>query len=492
VKLSLGARLFISYLAVVLTGMLVIAPLAWFAVERLYQSTERANLLAQAQLIAAAIGGVDTPVDPGSAVPYSQTTNVIPGIHTRILDAQGAAVIDLVGSPLPAAGSPVPLPGLAQNAAGAVTPAELLARPEIAQARQGEATTAIRRVEVAGGRPVLYAAAPVVAADGTVAQIVYLASPLPDTRLSALPPALRGQLAGVLLLSALLAGGVGLIFARRIARPLNRLARAAGAVAAGDLTQNVPDDSAIPEVSVVSRAFNTMTASLRRLDQARNAFVADVSHELRTPLTVIKGTVETLQAGAIDDRLARGAFLSSMEREADRMIRLVNDLLVLARADSGGLKLHPQPLDLSSLARERCAALQPSAALRGVQLRVEGSPAPIIADPDRVAQVLDNLLSNAVRHSPAGGEVRVVVFVERQGVSCRVIDCGPGIAPEHLPYLFERFYRADPARDRLRLVPGGRHRLQEIQPGRTFIWTVAAYDDEDIKLGEYRWHFDSR
>jgi signal transduction histidine kinase len=187
--------------------------------------------------------------------------------------------------------------------------------------------------------------------------------------------------------------------------------------------------------------------------------VADVSHELRTPLTVIKGTVETLQAGAIDDRLARGAFLSSMEREADRMIRLVNDLLVLARADSGGLKLHPQPFDLACLAGERCAALQPAAARGGVRLRVEGPPAPISADPDRVAQVLDNLLSNAVRHSPAGGEVRVVVAADGRaplegahpgpGVSCRVIDCGPGIAPEHLPFLFERFYRADPARDRL-------------------------------------------
>jgi signal transduction histidine kinase len=257
----------------------------------------------------------------------------------------------------------------------------------------------------------------------------------------------------VLLAAGLLAGAAGLLLARQISRPLARLAAAARAVAAGDLQQSVPTNPAIAELAVLGEAFNRMTASLRQSDQAKTAFISDVSHELRTPLTVIKGTIETLEDGALDDLEARGPFLAAMNRETNRLIRLVNDLLVLTRADAGALNLQPRPMDLLELAAARCQYFAQIAGARQVRLRaVPAEPTQpactVLADPDRLTQVLDNLLDNAVRYSPPGGEVLVTCTHTAERVLCQVSDSGPGIAAEHLPLIFERFYRADASRKR--------------------------------------------
>lgn len=448
---SLRVHLTLTYLAVILVGIGVAAPLAWLATERLYLDTQKANLLAQAQLVAASLPlSEDFPIQTGE--PYSQLANVIPGIHTRLIEAEGAVVIDLPAAPSLAQAAVAPLPALAQNAAGQVSSEELLGRPEIAQALAGQPATAIRRVEVAGGRQVLYAAAPVVAADGRVARLVYLASPLPDTSLSALPTTVRWQLAAVLIGAVLLATGVGWWLARRIAGPLHQLGQVATAVAAGDLSGTASEATSISDLRRLARAFNGMTHNLRQADHLKAAFIADVSHELRTPLTALKGTIETLQDGAVDDLPARDRFLASLAAETERLIRLVNDLLMLTRADAGTLRLQPQPLDLTGLAHRRVEHLTALAAPRQVRLRVvesgERSAALAWADADRLAQVLDNLLDNAIRHSPPGSEVTVTIAPEADQLRCEVADSGPGIPAEHLPFIFERFYRADPARSR--------------------------------------------
>jgi signal transduction histidine kinase len=379
-------------------------------------------------------------------------SNLAPGIHTRIIEAEGAVVIELPDS-LPLAQAAVaPLPALTQNVAGIVSADELLSRPEITQALSGRPATAIRRVEVAGGRWVLYAAAPVVAEDGRVTRLVYLASPLPATSLAALPVAARWQLAGVLVGAVILATAVGWWLARRIAGPLRQLAQAANTVAAGQLEQTAPEDAAITDLRDLARAFNAMTASLRRADQLKTAFIADVSHELRTPLTALKGTIETLQDGAVDDLPARDRFLASLSAETERLIRLVNDLLILTRADYGALKLKLQPVNLADLARARLEHLAGLADQRLVSRRMvepaETEPVWVSADADRLAQVLDNLLDNAIRHSPSGGEVVITINRETDPITCAVADSGPGIPAQHLPFIFERFYRADPSRSR--------------------------------------------
>ncbi len=449
--MTLRTHLALSYLAVILIGMGIVAPLAWLAVEGLYLNTQSANLLAQAQLIAAALQ-VETPAAAGS-VPYSQLSNTLPGIHTRVIDPQGAVVIDLAGAGSGLAGAGLTMPQLAQNAAGLVTADELTSRPEIARARQGQPATAIRQVEAAGGKRVLYAAAPVLAGDGSVGQIVYLAMPLPETGLGSIPEGVRWQFGGVLLAAFLLAGGAGYALARRIARPLDQLVEAAHGVAGGDLGRNVPEDPAIAELAELGQAFNRMTASLKQADLAKTAFISDVSHELRTPLTVIKGTIETLQDGALDDLAARGPFLAAMSRETERLIRLVNDLLVLTRADAGALNLQLHSLDLAELARSRCEHLARAAGQNQVRLLVVVQQSGedtclVLADDDRIAQVLDNLLDNAIRYSPPGGEVTVTLTRAAGQLVCQVADQGPGIPARHLPLIFERFYRADPARGR--------------------------------------------
>jgi signal transduction histidine kinase len=224
-------------------------------------------------------------------------------------------------------------------------------------------------------------------------------------------------------------------------------------VAAGDLNQAVPEDPAITELRDMGRAFNAMTSSLRQADQLKTAFVADASHELRTPLTAIKGFVETLQDGAIDDLEVRDRFLSSIAAETERLIRLVNDLLLLTRADAQALNLRLQVLDLHRLAQTRVNYLAPLAARGQVHLRVVGpaeggAASSVWADADRVAQILDNLLENAIRHSPPGHEVTITLTPAGAEVACAVTDTGSGIPVSHHPFIFERFYRVDAARSR--------------------------------------------
>lgn len=483
---TLRARLFTNHLIVLLLGMGLAALLSWRLVETLYVTSQRQNLEAQAELTAAALQGSDLPATSGEA--YLQTANILPGIHTRVLGEQGAVLVGLSAEQVEAA---VQVP-LAENSPP-VSPAELLQRPEISQALRGQPGSAIRRVATAGNRRVLYAAAPIAGPDGSITGLVYLATPLPA---SGLPANWLIPLIGITLAAAGLAAFAASRFARQIAQPVEATARAAAAVGAGDLSQQVQTDRAVLELDSLGRAFNQMTDSLRRSEQARNAFVADVAHELRTPLTVIKGTIETLEDGAVDDLAGRGQLLTSMQRETDRLIRLVNGLLVLMRADAGALNLHLQPLDLANLARARCEQCAPLAARRQVSLMVHAADAPRIAcvrgDSDRLAQVLDNLLDNAIRFSPTGATVQVSLKSQGDGWECQVRDQGSGIPADHLPLIFERFYRADAARDRqgggaglglaiaraLVLAQGGRITAECPADGGTLLrfWLPAAGD----------------
>jgi signal transduction histidine kinase len=427
-------RIFLNTLGILLLGMGLAALLSWHVVERLFLDTQRENLLSQARLSAAALQGQPIPV---SSEPYAQTANVQPGIHTHLLEEQDAIVLAL--------------PNEAQTASSRLPSLDywdgsgenLYARAEIDSALNGIPATAIHRVE---GRRVLYAAAPIYSQTGQISGIVYIASPLAP---SGLPVSVVLQLLGALLVAIVLAFAAGTLLARRIARPLEQLAQAARSVAAGNLMQQVPVDKEIKELHSLGESFNYMTGSLQKSDESKNVFIANVTHELRTPLTVIKGTVETLEDGALDDTEGRGPLLSSMQRETERLIRLVNELLVLTRADAGALQLDIRALDLAELARARCEGLSRLAAQRGIRLTVEArEQATVRGDADRLAQVLDNILDNAIRHSPDNALISILIAKEGREVRCSVSDRGAGIAPQHLPFIFDRFYRADASRNR--------------------------------------------
>jgi two-component system sensor histidine kinase BaeS len=436
---TIRTRLTLNHLLVLILGMTLAGVLAWLAVERLYISTQRENLLAQARLIAAALQGSELPAE--YVQPYSQTANATPGIHTRLLSEGGAVIVGL-----PIEDTFTHLPAAEQQPS--IPTSELVQRPEIDSALKGTPSTAIRRIFA--NQRVLYAAAPVYTDNGQINGIVYIATPLP---VAGLPTNIILQLTGAILLAALLATFAGSLLARKIARPLEGLASAANAISKGDLNQHVAVESNIAELESLKKTFNEMTESLHQSDEAKKAFIADVTHELRTPLTVIKGTIETLEDGALDDVEGRGPLLTSMQRETDRLIRLVNELLVLTRADAGSLQLNLQTIDLAELARSRCEVFSNLATRQGIELKCKAdceSALLLRADSDRLSQVIDNLLDNAIRHSPENSTVTVMLKSANDGVECSVSDQGPGIPAQHLPFIFERFYRVDAARSRNR------------------------------------------
>jgi len=321
---------------------------------------------------------------------------------------------------------------------------DLSCDPLLAQALVGQYASPVAS---AGGIQEMHIAAPVLVEDKVVGA-VYLSQSLQDIRAVMRDLRLRWLLATAIALA--LSGMVGMLLSGAISRPVRRLTAAAGAVAEGELDQQVPVETR-DELGRLSQTFNEMTARLRSARQMQVDLVANVSHELRTPLTAIKGLVETLRDGAVEDAEVRDRFLETVEDETDRLIRLVNDLLVLSRADSEALHLQREPVDMGRRAEAAVDRLASWASERGMTLRVDVRPgAPLaLADPDRMEQVLVNLLHNAVKFSAPGGSVLVDVG---QGpgstVQVGVRDEGIGIPAEALPRIGERFYRVDRARFR--------------------------------------------
>ncbi len=258
------------------------------------------------------------------------------------------------------------------------------------------------------------------------------------------------QMRGNLLLAGLIASLVGVVlgvaFSRTLTRPLNRLASAARAIAAKDLTQRVEPTGTV-EVANVAHAFNDMAGSLQKAEELRRNLVADVAHELRTPLSVIQGNLAAQLDGVFPLDLAETARLYD---ETRLLSRLVDDLRELAQAEAGQLHLNLGSIDLSDVVESTAAALHATANDKEIQLAVE-VPADlprVKADGERVAQVLRVLLSNALRHTTTNGVITISAAVRPGGVEVGVRDTGEGIAPNELPYVFDRFWRGDKSRAR--------------------------------------------
>lgn len=460
---SIRTRLTFSYLAVIVVAMGLSGFLLLSLLERYFLQAMEDSLVTQAQITAQALIPGAMAEGPEAEVPVSayntlqqqgrnislQTQNVAPpagsiplgdvdlnyltdaslqlssqlDTRIRILDAQGVVLVDSQ-----------------QEDQGA----DLGDDPLVAQALQGQYAS---RTEQSGPAPAMHLAVPVLVEESLVGA-VYLSQPLRDVTVVVSDLRLRWLIAtGVALL---LSGVVGLLLSGAIARPVRRLTAAAGAVARGDLDQQVPVRSR-DELGRLSRAFNEMTARLRAGRQMQVDFVANVSHELRTPLTAVKGTVETLRDGAVDDPTVRDRFLETVEDETDRLIRLVNDLLILSRADSEALNLRREAVDLVALAQDVIDKLAPRAEANELILKLDTkSDVPLaLADADRIEQVLVNLLDNAIKYSRPGGTVTVRLDGERdRSVQLKVRDEGIGIPAGDLPRIGERFYRADKARSR--------------------------------------------
>jgi signal transduction histidine kinase len=280
------------------------------------------------------------------------------------------------------------------------------------------------------------------------------------------------------------AGGASLLLAGLLAfglvRPIQRLTRATEAVAGGDLAHRVPVDSR-DEIGELAGSFNAMADKLEKTEQLRRDMTADLAHELRTPIAVLQSNLEAVIDGVLPPTAEN---LQPLLDQTQLLTRLVDDLRTLALADAGQLKLNRVPTDPAGLARMVVAQFAPTAEAKNVSLRAEiaGDLPAVSLDPQRIAQVLGNLLNNAIRHTPAGGSVECRVSSDVRSAPWReipdaqhatrntqhatpshpttrppdhpttvtfvVADTGPGIPPEALPHVFERFYRADRSRSR--------------------------------------------
>ena len=242
----------------------------------------------------------------------------------------------------------------------------------------------------------------------------------------------------------LLAGGLtvllALLLSRSIARPIAAVSRAAGGVAAGDFSARVPlserQTRSSLETDRLAVTFNKMSEALETYERERKAMVADIAHELRTPLTALQMRLEALQDGLVPLSETQVEHLLT---QTGVLSRLVEDLRTLSLADAGRLTLHKQPTDLQELAAEVLEGFAERARQGGVTLTLSAESVTLAVDQTRLMQVLGNLLDNALRATPAGGEVRLSVEQRGGDVRLEVLDSGPGIPEDDLPRLFERF-----------------------------------------------------
>lgn len=464
---TLRIKLLFSHLAVIILAMGLSGVLLLSFLERYFLEAVEDNLIAQARITAqtlipgATVAGSE---DGSSATAEVATVNVLQQQRTSNISVQtqnlavpetGVTVGDVdlsyladtsleLGTQLETRIRVVDVEGvLVLDSWNADVGASLRDDPLVAKALTGQYASRTDRGDV----DTMTLALPALVDDALVG-VIYLSQPLTDV--TTVVRDLRSRLLLSTVIALTLSGIVGLVFSRAITRPLRRLTAAAGTVAQGRFDAQVPVRSR-DELGQLSRAFNDMTARLRAARQMQVDFVANVSHELRTPLTSVKGMVETLRAGAVNDLDVRDRFLGTVAAETDRLIRLVNDLLLLSRADSEALNLRREAVDIVRLIRITVERLSPQADIHDVALRVGDAPEslPVWADADRVAQVLVNLLDNAIKFSRPGDVVTVDVAAGPERMALiQVRDTGVGIPADSLPRIGERFYRADKARSR--------------------------------------------
>ena len=254
-----------------------------------------------------------------------------------------------------------------------------------------------------------------------------------------------------LLATILIAALAGILLSRSLTRPVIELTAAAQNLAAGDLNQKV-DVRSKDELGELSKAFNQMSAEIEQHDRQRKRMTADIAHDLRTPLTVIGGYIESMRDGDLEPTPERLAMLYS---EVTRLNRMVVDLRLLSQSEAGALTLNLQPVSARNLLEQTRELFDLRAKEQNISLTTDTETAlpMILGDEMRLVQVMENLVGNAIRHTPAGGQIRLNASVEHQDktenkqcVRFSVSDSGEGIPADEIPYIFEEFHRVDKSR----------------------------------------------
>ena len=284
------------------------------------------------------------------------------------------------------------------------------------------------------------------------------------------PKDVLATLNNLLLIAGIVVTGIvvllGILMARRLTRPLASLTHAAEQMKAGDYAQRVDTSERLDEIGTLALTFNAMADKiesdmneLRLQEQLRRDMIANIAHDLVTPLTAIQGFSEALADEMISDPQARQETAQLIGREVQRLRRLVSDMQHMTTLESGRVHLELAPLDMRALVDEVLSVIEPECEQAGIMLRNEIAPGTpkVLADSDRITQVLLNLLDNARRHTPSGGSITIDASIiadlqaiqrtpVRKWLEISIRDTGSGIDPADLPYIFDRFFRADRAR----------------------------------------------
>ena len=302
----------------------------------------------------------------------------------------------------------------------------------------------IRLRSSAGDAPTFTVGVPFIQND-TVTGAVFI-----QTRAQRIESGLSETLGSIIAVAAamiLLSGVAVFFFLRSALRPLGRLTTAAGSGAGGDFTVRVEENRGAPELREMARTFNAMASKLQGVEEGRREFVANVSHELRTPITSIRGFAQGLADGVIPEE-DRESTLRLIAEESKRISDLVTDLLTLSRMDREDAKPDFTVFDINEMLRRAVIRRMNEIEEKRIDIacECEADPCPVRADSDRIEQVVINLLDNALRFTPEGGEIRLESAVRGREVEVTVRDSGPGVAPEDRERVFERFFTADRAR----------------------------------------------
>jgi signal transduction histidine kinase len=427
---SLRTRILIAFTGLILIGF---AALTAFAGQQLSAGTTndfKERMIEQAQLIARGLkesvehlaeGEVSANAIEEALQEYANQF----GIEVTLLQENGRY---LLGTPV---SSTIP----SDNA------------PEVDAARLGQTGENTRPDP--SGQQTIYTAAPIYE-DGRIMAIIHLAAPLAGAQ-SLIWQRWSILIGGVLILAGL-AIGVSLWLSSSLTRPLSQLQSSAEKIAQGDFSHRLPEDRQ-DEIGQLAGAFNHMTGQVEAMIEEQRTFAGNASHELRTPLTTIRLRSEALRDGVLDEPTAQ-QYIIEIDDEVARLGRLVEDLILISRLDSGRLQAGHEEIDPVRFARSLAQALQPS--LTEKQLRLDLQlPAqlpPVQASLNHLQVVFRNILTNTIKYTPAGGKITWRVTDENGRFHSTITDTGQGIAPEDLDHLFERFYRADKAHSRE--IPG--------------------------------------
>ncbi|MBP6786151.1 MAG: HAMP domain-containing protein [Candidatus Promineofilum sp.] len=426
-RFGLRARMLMAYAGLIIVGFVLLALLAGRQITQGATEEYYSSLPTQASLVAQALteplehyaeGDLDRATLEAAVVAYAEKL----GVHITLIDDSGRVILDSEGI----------VPG-----------GDLLIHPEVEAALRGDLIYRIYPDETGANR--LYTAAPMLE-DDEVFSIVRMSAPAAVSRER------LSQRWLTLALGAVLLGVLALIASWWLAasqtRPLEQLRHSAIRLANGDFSQRIPQDRT-DEVGELATAFNHMAGQVQAMIEEQRAFASNAAHELRTPLTAIRLRSEALRDDTVDVETAK-QYAVEIDDEVARMSNLVNDLILISRLDAGHPELGHEQLDPARLARALVSELRPRTAQQKVVLSLETpSELPSIsASQGHLRVVFYNLLDNALKYTSEGGEVRWRLWTEDGWLRATITDNGQGIAPEDLPHVFERFYRADKAHAR--------------------------------------------